>query len=447
MNTIQNKPLIPLSGGRWARIGLSVLLTSLLTVGAQAQTASEGIADPPRDTNKELRTRTWSVYAQGGLSWATGVWYQNLDAKKSYKQSPAVGGGFDFTIRPWVRIGADYIWSRYRREQRFDKLDTQTSPAKSYGNYVMNTHNVKVGAQFNFMEFWPNRKPQWLNIWMGTGLGGTFARGNEYGIWIGNTISENGNTTAFFGDMNISNDATVTITGKVATVNRREKFNKLFIPATLHIEADVSRQFTLGLKGEVDWLLNRKEVAPKNLIYALATVRYNFVRSRASKEREFYNEEIAALNDRTNAMRQEAETAMARADREAALRQQAEQQNSDLQRQLDDCRNSKRAVAEAPEHYVQFAHNSSYMSREETDRLRSFARSMKGEKLAILAEASTPGTPEYNQTISERRLERVVKVLLKEGFAPEDLHPQTAIGAQNGKKNFEGRRVTIKVKK
>ena len=447
MNTIQNKPLIPLSGGRWARIGLSVLLTSLLTVGAQAQTASEGIADPPRDTNKELRTRTWSVYAQGGLSWATGVWYQNLDAKKSYKQSPAVGGGFDFTIRPWVRIGADYIWSRYRREQRFDKLDTQASPAKSYGNYVMNTHNVKVGAQFNFMEFWPNRKPQWLNIWMGTGLGGTFARGNEYGIWIGNTISENGNTTAFFGDMNISNDATVTITGKVATVNRREKFNKLFIPATLHIEADVSRQFTLGLKGEVDWLLNRKEVAPKNLIYALATVRYNFVRSRASKDREFYNEEIAALNDRTNAMRQEAETAMARADREAALRQQAEQQNSDLQRQLNDCRNSKRAVAEAPEHYVQFAHNSSYMSREETDRLRSFARSMKGEKLAILAEASTPGTPEYNQTISERRLKRVVKVLLKEGFAPEDLHPQTAIGAQNGKKNFEGRRVTIKVKK
>ena len=447
MNTIQNKPLIPLSGGRWARIGLSVLLTSLLTVGAQAQTASEGIADPPRDTNKELRTRTWSIYAQGGLSWATGVWYQNLDAKKSYKQSPAVGGGFDFTIRPWVRIGADYIWSRYRREQRFDKLDTQASPAKSYGNYVMNTHNVKVGAQFNFMEFWPNRKPQWLNIWMGTGLGGTFARGNEYGIWIGNTISENGNTTAFFGDMNISNDATVTITGKVATVNRREKFNKLFIPATLHIEADVSRQFTLGLKGEVDWLLNRKEVAPKNLIYALATVRYNFVRSRASKEREFYNEEIAALNDRTNAMRQEAETAMARADREAALRQQAEQQNSDLQRQLNDCRNSKRTVTEAPEHYVQFAHNSSYMSREETDRLRSFARSMKGEKLAILAEASTPGTPEYNQTISERRLERVVKVLLKEGFAPEDLHPQTAIGAQNGKKNFEGRRVTIKVKK
>ena len=80
------------------------------------------------------------------------------------------------------------------------------------------------------------------------------------------------------------------------------------------------------------------------------------------------------------------------------------------------------------------------------DRLRSFARSVKGEKLSILAEASTPGTPEYNQTISERRLKRVVKVLLKEGVAPEDLHPQTAIGSKNGKKAYEGRRVTIKVK-
>ena len=86
------------------------------------------------------------------------------------------------------------------------------------------------------------------------------------------------------------------------------------------------------------------------------------------------------------------------------------------------------------------------MSREETDRLRSFAKSVKGQKLSILAEASTPGTAEYNQAISERRLKRVVKLLLKEGFAPEDLHPQTAIGVQNGKKTAEGRRVTITVR-
>lgn len=446
MNTIRTKKLITLSSGRWARIGFSVLLTSLFTVGAQAQTVGEGKADPLRNTNKELRTNTWSIYAQGGLSWANGVWYPNIDAKSSYKQSPAVGGGIDFTIRPWIRVGADYIWSRYRREQRFDKLDTDASPAKTYGNYVINTHNVKLGVQFNFMEFWPNRKPQWLNIWMGTGLGGTFARGNEYGIWVGNTVSENGNTKPFFGDINISNDATVTITGKVATVNRREKFDKLFIPATLHIEADVSRQFTLGLKGEMDWLLNRQEVAPKHLIYAMATVRYNFVQSRSRKLRNYYDGELAALNDRTNNLRQEADAEKARADRESALRQKAEQQNADLQRQLDDCQKSKKTVVATQEHFVQFAHNSSYMSREEMDRLRSFARSVKGKKLTVVAEASTPGTSDYNQLLSERRMKQVVDVLVKEGFAPQDIQPQVAIGSKEGKKAAEGRRVTIKVK-
>lgn len=446
MNTRRTKPLIPLFSGRWARVGLSVLLTTLAFVGAQAQTAGEGIANPPRDTNKELRTNKWSIYAQGGLSWANGVWYQNFDAKSSYKQSPAVGGGIDFTIRPWIRVGADYLWSRYRREQRFSVIDNKVMPVKTYGNYMMNTHNIKLGVQFNFMEFWPARKAQWFNIWLGTGLGGTLARGNEYGMWINNTKTENGTSSSIGSDANISNDGTVTITGNVSTRNRHENFDKLYIPATLHIEADVSRRFTVGVKGEMDWLLNRKEVAPKNLIYALATVRYNFVRSRASKLREFYAGEIASLNNRTNALRQEAEAEKARADREAALRQKAEQQNSDLQRQLDDCRESKKTVAKAPEHYVQFAHNSSSMSREETDRLRSFARSMKGRKLAILAEASTPGTAKYNQTISERRMKRVVKILRQEGFAPEDLHPQTAVGARNGKRNYEGRRVTITVK-
>ena len=445
MNTIRTKTLITLSGGRWARIGFSVLLTSLFTVGAQAQTVDEGKADPLRNTNKELRTNTWSIYAQGGLSWANGVWYPNIDAKSSYKQSPAVGGGIDFTIRPWVRIGADYIWSRYRREQRFSVIDNNVMPVKTYGNYMMNTHNIKLGVQFNLMEFWTARKAQWLNIWLGTGLGGTLARGNEYGVWISNT--KNGTSSSIGSDANISNDGTVTITGNVSTHNRHENFNKLYIPATLHIEADVSRQFTVGVKGEMDWLLNRQEVAPKHLIYALATVRYNFVQSRARKLRDYYDGEIAVLNDRANSLRQEADSEKARAEQEAQLRQKAEQENNDLQRQLDDCQNSKKAVEATPEHYVQFAHNSSYMSREEKDRLRSFARSVKGEKLTIVAEASTPGTSDYNQLISERRMKRVVDLLLKEGFSLQDLQPQTAIGAKNGKKTFEGRRVTIKVKK
>ena len=74
---------------------------------------------------------------QGGLSWATGVWYENVNAKKSYGMAPAVGGGVDYTIRPWVRVGAEYMWSRYRREQRLSSLDAAQMPIKAYGNYLM----------------------------------------------------------------------------------------------------------------------------------------------------------------------------------------------------------------------------------------------------------------------------------------------------------------------
>ena len=257
------------------------MLSAGALVSAQAQ---EGGGSNPLTSVRwaeAVHTRTWSIYAEGGLSWATDVWYQNLDAKRSYNQSPAVGGGVDFTIRPWVRVGAEYLWSRYRREQRFSNPDMRTMPVKVYGNYVMNFHNAKLGVQFNFMELWRARRAQWLNVWVGTGMGYSLIKGNEYGIFFNNTMTQNGQTTPAGSDVTVDDESGLTLTGNVRTTNRHEDFNKLYIPTTLHVEADVSRRFTVGLKGEMDWLLSRGGIAPKNYVFALATVRYNFVASRA----------------------------------------------------------------------------------------------------------------------------------------------------------------------
>ena len=447
MNRRQSKPLIPLLGGRWARACLTALLTAVVAVGAQAQTADEGRTQPPRDQNRELRTGTWSIYAEGGLSWATDVWYQNLDAKKSYKVAPAVGGGVDYTIRPWVRMGAEYVWSRYRREQRFSQLDTKTMPVKAYVNYLVNYHDARLGAGFNVMELWPNRRTQWLNIWAGTGVGCTFAKGNEYGIYFSNTKTQGGKTSPFIDGESVSNDGSITMTGSVRTSNRHENFKKLYVPASLHIEADVSRQLSIGLKGEIDWLMNRKAIAPKNYAFALVTLRYNFVASRAKVQRTRYEGEIATLGDRLNVLQRKAAEAKELADKAENARRQAEQKNADLQHRLQDCETAKPAVTAAvqPSHFVQFDHNSSFISRAEADRLKAFAQSVRGKKLSLLAEASTPGSDDYNVQLSERRLRRVVEALVKEGFSPEDLHPTTAIGEQNGKPSAEGRRVTITV--
>lgn len=446
MNKIRTNPLIPPIGGGWARAGLFTLFAILMATVAQAQTAGGSGAQVPGDRNSEPRTRTWSIYAEGGLSWATDVWYPNLDAKRSYKQSPAVGGGVDFTIRPWVRVGAEYLWSRYRREQRFSTLDTRSVPVKAYGNYLMNYHNAKLGVGFNVMELWPDRQARWLNIWAGTGVGYTLARGNEYGIYFSTTQTQDGTTVAIGDKAAVNNSSAVTITGNVRTENRHEKFGKPYIPASLHVEADVSRQFTVGVKGEMDWLLNRKEIAPKNLVLALATIRYHFVPGKAKAMKRYHDEQAAALNDRMNALQRESEAERARADKAVADRERMRRENTDLQRRLDDCEKSRptaAAMVEQPSHVVQFDHNSSYLSREESDRLKAFARGVKGRKLSLLAEASTPGTKDYNQALSERRLQRVIDALVKEGLARGDLKPALAVGSQNGIPTAEGRRVTI----
>ena len=492
MNKSLTKPLIRPLGGRWARVCLTALLTAVVTVGAQARatcesgtracadspggaqdqatvesgtpsrttgqggaqdlTACDIVLTPPRDLNSELRHRTWSVYTQGGLSWATGVWYRNLDAKRSYRQSAAAGGGFDLTIRPWVRVGAEYLWSRYRREQRPSALDAGTMPVKAYGNYMMNLHNAKLGVGLNLMEIWPERRAQWLNIWAGTGAGYTFGRGNEYGIHFSSTQTQGGRTTPLTGGASISNDDAVTITGNVRTTNRHERFNTFYIPASLHVEADLGRRLTVGLKGEADWLLNRGDIAPRRYAFALVTLRYNLVPSRARVQRAYYEGEISALGGRLEALRLEAARSSARAaEAEEALRL-AETRNADLQGRLSDCEERMaRAEAEAsaapPSHFVQFGHGSSSVEGSEAERLRAFARGVRGERLSLVAEASTPGGEEYNVRLSERRLRRVVEILVSEGLAAGDLRPATAIGARNGKDSAEGRRVTITVVK
>ena len=437
-------PLNLLFRCRWARMGLCVVFSAIVAIGAHAQTQNDGESGilPPRDRNSELRTSTWSIYAQGGLSWATSVWYQELDAKRVYTLSPAVGCGVDFTIRPWVRVGVEYLWSNHCLEQRFFALDAMTMPLKTYGNYKMNYHNAKLGAGFNMMELWPQRRAQWLNIWAGTGFGYSFGSGNEYGMFFSNTQTQNGVTTPLTDGSIVLDDSEITITGNVRTTNRHEVFNTPFVPASLHVEADLNRRFTVGLKGEVDWLLNRQNIAPKCLIYAMATLRYNFVQSSTRVQRNYYEGVKKAL-------REELEAAKAKAESEKQKRLQMEEQNGILLQQLSDCeknRESEASVEQQPlSHFVQFEHNSSFLSPSERDRLKEFALNVTGLKLSILAEASTPGTEEYNQMLSEKRLERVVKALIEEGFTEENLHPQIAIGEKNGKPAAEGRRVTITV--
>jgi outer membrane protein OmpA-like peptidoglycan-associated protein len=336
------------------------------------------------------------------------------------------------------------LWSRYRREQRMPSIDAATMPIKAYGNYLMNYHNAKLGVGFNFMEFWPRRQAQWLNIWVGTGAGYMMAKGNEYGIYFNTTITENGTSKPATGDINIDNNSSVSIQGNVRTTNEHSSFNKLYIPLSLHMEFDVTRRLTIGVKGEMDFVMKREDIAPKNLLFGMATVRYNIVPSRAQKMQAYYDASIDDLNNRVNELQKQADAAHARAEKAETDLQRLAQENAGLQRQLSDCEQSK-VVVEKPTYTVQFDHNSSYFNKEQGEALKAFARQHQGKKLSLLAESSSPGSEEYNQELSERRLMRVIQALQAEGFTAEQLKPCVAIGAQRGIDSAEARRVTITV--
>ena len=426
--------------GRIARISLSALLAVFCFGSAFAQ--ANGLP-APQEYNKDVRTGTWSIYAQGGLSWVNGLWYESVNAKKSYSLSPAVGGGIDYTIRPWVRVGAEYLWSRYRGEQQISSLNATSMPMKAYGNYLVNYHNAKLGLGLNFMELWPNRKAQWFNVWVGTGVGYMMAKGNEYTLSISNTITQDGVTSPITGNVTLDNSSSATVQGNVKSTNEHSSFNKLYIPLSLHMEFDVTRRLTLGVKGEMDFVMNRKDIAPKNLIFGLATARYNFVASRAQKLQAYYDGSIGDLNNRVNDLQKQARDANDRARQAEAEAQRLARENADLQRKLNDC--EQRQPVEKPTYSVQFDHNSSYFSKEEGEALKAFAQQHAGKKLSLVAEASKPGDKGYNQALSERRLMRVIKALKEAGFAEEDLQQSIAIGAQRGIDSAEGRRVTITV--
>ena len=204
--------------------------------------------------------------------------------------------------------------------------------------------------------------------------------------------------------------------------------------------------FSFGLKGEMDFVMNRKDIAPKNLAFGLVTLRYNFVPGKAKKMKKHYDSRLASMDANVADALRRADAEKARADQAEAARQRLAQENADLQRQLNDCQQSKtNVVVEKPEHTVLFDNNSSYFTKEQAEALKAFAEQYKGKKLSLVAEASKSGSKEYNQRLSERRLERVIKALQEVGFAEEDLKPSIAIGSQRGIDAAEARRVTITV--
>ncbi len=420
--------------------------------------------------NKALRTNTWSMYAQGGVSWATGLDYKNINNATGTSVAPLAGLGVNYNLRPWVRFGLSWEISKYRREQRFDEFQPVApsfgNPEEgfsklensygglAYGKMRTGYNNLDLTAEFNIMEIWPNRKCSRFNLYAGVGAGAMFAKGSVYMIGMGNEYwvdPDNYDTNGTVVKDNWSSIAWV------KAHNGHHDFCAFYIPVTLSAEYDITPRFTLGVKGGYKAVISCKDMAPEGIETLALVVRYNFVGAKQGfrSNKRKYEDALAAYN----ALKNDYDALLAQNEAAADKARQAEEEcskainklnneNDALRQALQDCREN--CVAEPEIVTIQFDCGVSKIAKDDLQRLESFAQNIQDDEnvtISLTGEASADGGKQANQRLSEKRLKNVMSVLNKNGIGSDRIRSAKAIGDTNRVFNPSSRRVEIIVHK
>lgn len=372
--------------------------------------------------NSAYRTSTWSLYAEGGATMAHGLGMSSVDAAPGMNIFPEIGAGVSFNIRTWIRLGVNYDFSKYAREQRFSEFQPLEIPAgegtlsEQYGGLVYSKmwthyHAADLTLEFNIMELWRNRQDRRLNLYAGAGFGWLFASGNTYDISMGHE--------------RWSGSYKETINTWLDAVNSRHKYDVGYVPMLLSAEFDISPVVTVGLQGNYKRLLSCDN-APKGIGTASVVLRLNILGTKSgykSTGRKLRESELA-LAAMTVA------GAAAKADCEASGKAKDEalasamSENASLKEQVEtlgkeNAELKARRTNEALEKLtVQFANDSFKLSAAAKADLDAFAERMKAlneTELVVVGEASATGASGHNQRLSELRIETVLDYLRKQG--------------------------------
>ena len=368
------------------------------------------------------RTSTWSLYAEGGATMVHGLGISNVDAAPGMNIFPEIGAGVSFNIRPWIRLGLNYDFSKYAREQRFSEFQPLEAPvgegtlSERYGGLVYSKmwthyHAADLTLEFNIMELWRNRHDRRFNLYAGAGFGWLFAKGNTYDISMGNE--------------RWSEPYKETINTWLDAVNTRHKYNVGYVPMLLSAEFDVSPVVTVGVQGNYKRLL-RCDNAPKGIGTASVVLRLNILGSKSgykSTGRRLHESELALA-----AMTEAGATAKADCEASGKAKDEAlasaRSENASLRSQVDSLEKesnelkSRRTNEILQKLTVQFSNDSFKLLPEAKASLDSFAESLKDMKeteLVVVGEASATGASGHNQRLSELRIETVLDYLRKQG--------------------------------
>ena len=372
--------------------------------------------------NSAYRTSTWSLYAEGGATMVHGLGMSSVDAPPGMNIFPEIGAGLSFNIRPWIRLGLNYDFSKYAREQRFSEfqpLDVPTGDgtlSEQYGGLAYSKmwthyHAADATVEFNLMELWRNREDKRFNLYAGAGFGWLFAKGNTYDITMGHE--------------RWSGSYKETINTWLDAVNSRHKYDVGYVPMLLSAEFDVSPVVTVGVLGNYKRLFSRDK-APKGIGTASVVLRLNILGSKSgyrSTGRKLRESELAlaamtvagaAVKADCEASGKAKDEALASAKTEnAALKSRVEaleKENAGLK--------ARRTNEVLQDLTVQFSNDSFKLLPEAKASLDAFAerlKTMKETELVVVGEASATGGSGHNLRLSELRIETVLDYLRKQG--------------------------------
>ena len=448
-------------------IVIVLLFVPLIDIGAQER------------GSETYRTCIWGLYGEAGATMSHGIGISNVNAAPWTSVSPEIGAGVSFNIRPWIRLGLNYDFSKYARELRFDKLqplgdsagdgtididgnlsgdivpDIDGKPAGdrlllektgglAYTKMWTQYHAADLTLEFNVMEIWKNRTDKRFNLYAGAGFGWLFARGNTYNIAMGNERwkEKYKETTDIW----------------LKAENTRHNYNTGYVPMLVSAEFDVSPIVTLGLQGNYKRLL-KCDNAPKGIGTVSMVVRLNLLggksgyKSKSHILRESQNA-LAAMTDMNEAVKEDCEDSVHSLKDDLA---DSENEVARLKSELEDLKKENAALKSQAEEKpnmsrdtlgnlcVMFDFDSSKLRKQAKTELDDFAKRIKsteGYELFVTGEASASGDSRYNLKLSELRIDSVISHLSKKGIDCSRAYRQS-LGDTGKDSSKSAQRVTI----
>ena len=421
----------------------AILFVPLIDIGAQERGSGT------------YRTCTWSLYGEAGATMSHGIGISNVNAAPCTSVSPEIGAGVSFNIRPWIRLGLNYDFSKYARELRFDKLQPFGDSARdrlllektgglAYTKMWTQYHATDLTLEFNVMEIWKNRTDKRFNLYAGAGFGWLFARGNTYNIAMGNERwkEKYKETTNIW----------------LKAENTRHNYNTGYVPMLVSAEFDVSPIVTLGLQGNYKSLL-KCDNAPKGIGTVSMVVRLNLLGGRSGYKskshilRESQNA-LAAMTDMNEAVKEDYEDSVHSLKDDLA---DSENEVARLKSELEDLKKENESLKSQAEEKpkmsrdtlgnicVMFDFDSSKLRKQAKTELDDFAKRIKsteGYELFVTGEASAGGDSRYNLKLSELRIDSVISHLSKKGIDCSRAYRQP-LGDTGKDSSKSAQRVTI----